>query len=82
MAPEKILVLILAVLLAATFWLLAVPMDLDSAVRGARAVCVALAVLLVLGLIVPWRRRLARRREDERRRAEAATADPAKECRP
>ena len=61
-APETILLVILGLLLAATAALLFLPLDYELAVQGARWICVALTVLLFGGLIIPWRKHLARRR--------------------
>ncbi len=68
-APEIALLVLLAVLGVATLLLLVLDVDLETAVDGARAVCVGLAVLLVGGLIIPWRRHLARKRDAERNRS-------------
>jgi len=61
-APESLLPIILVLLALATTLLLSMDLEIDMAVAGARAVCVVLAILLIGGLIIPWKRRLANRR--------------------
>ena len=64
MAPEKWSVGFLGLLLAVTLTLLYVDFEYDTAVNIARGVCVVLALFMIIGVIVPVRRRMARKEEE------------------
>ena len=68
-APEALLLVVLGLLLAGSLTLAYADFDGELRVALARGICVALAVLLVAGVILPARRALARRK--------AAKAPPA-----
>ena len=69
--PEKLLVGILAFLLATSLGLLLfVEVDYETTRSVAIAVCVALVLLLGIGVIFPVRRYLARRDQLEREQKE------------
>lgn len=75
---EAILLTVLGLLLAGSLTIAYVDFDASVRVGIARGICVALAALLIVGVIFPARRALLRRDERERRAAASAeSADPA-----
>lgn len=59
-APEAVLLTLLLVMLAASILFAYVKMDAAISVWGARIICVMLAILLVIGVIYPAKRSIAR----------------------
>lgn len=69
---EAILLTVLGLLLVGSLTIAYVDFDASVRVAIARGICVALAALLIIGVIFPARRALLRRDERERRAAAEA----------